>query len=1052
MLDRGFSTVGVLIILAIAGGIGGFIGKNFISQPVGAPSIIFPIQGGTGTSTVPTADDILIGGDNSRYDVKKLTAGSGITISTSTGSVTITSSGGGGSGTVSTSSIPNVSELAYWTSSGATPELLSGVATTTATIGSGLSYSGTFGALVGGANGTLSFNGVFSDLGDVSTSSDATGDIYYLNSSGQIVNLGSGTNGEILTVSGDIPAWVSTSTFYTVGGTDVAFADGGTGLSSAADDTVLVSNASAWQAKTLPSCSTGSSDKLLYDQSTNTFSCGTDQNSIVTTDNEYYVSTGGTDNGNCTINQPCDTVQGAINASVEGYDGNDSVIHVSPGDINDKNIVFYNASTTQSTYLNPAQNVNIIGKGRGVTKIAPTSLGATECIVDLTGASFPQFLNISLQAPLSTGFSLCSNGGSHGSIFKDVGFSGVGSDRLINLQGLGNITNDFQDIVTFQLGTEDGPQFWFESANAATTGFCVDGGLSLGACSVDADCGGRCDSDSSNVGDFCTVDGDCTGGACTVGSCKTGSSDFLIRNGSFLQSNSSLFAHTGSQTCEGGDTTLTGSIDADGDRTVTGVGTLFTSEVVVGERLTLQTETKTVLSIESNTELTVTAAFSDLANDTTPQISNDGWVCSVDGDCDTGGTCTQNNGTDFNIKIQNTVLQNGNGGRGTCFAQDYDTDFSQCDDDTGAGGDNDGDVSDEVSQCSAPYNAFCEVVTIYSKGSGTGMVVENSIFGGNANGLTANSHIVTATSSEVTTIGGGYNFDKLQANTGTIQPTDTTVSADAVFGTSSASTIDIRFADDSATLGKISYEDSLDIIAIKNKVFGLIPTSGNPILRFYNSSKALIAHIFGNAANNDLHIQNSVANTSIILEDSGGNDYLDCDDNNGNKCTFATGVVIASGGSLQIDAAASPTIDADGEIAIDESNDQFIYQADSVDYVLFATSTASFTLETPDDADNFLLWKTDADITIDRISCIVDPAGSGESVVITVQETDANGDSPAGVDGATTITCANTSTNDDGALSNAAIDEGDFLALDIGTVTGTVTQLNVNIYFKYDRK
>lgn len=51
-------------------------------------------QGGTGTSTIPTADQMLIGGDNSRYDVKTLTAGSGIGIATSSSAITISSTGG----------------------------------------------------------------------------------------------------------------------------------------------------------------------------------------------------------------------------------------------------------------------------------------------------------------------------------------------------------------------------------------------------------------------------------------------------------------------------------------------------------------------------------------------------------------------------------------------------------------------------------------------------------------------------------------------------------------------------------------------------------------------------------------------------------------------------------------------------------------------------------------------------------------------------------------------------------------------------------------------
>ena len=77
-------------------------------------------------------------------------------------------SGGSGTGNVGTSSVPTIGQLSFWTTSGDTPELLGTVATTSATIGTGLTYSGTFGALVGGAAGTLS-----ADLG---TSIDISGE------------------------------------------------------------------------------------------------------------------------------------------------------------------------------------------------------------------------------------------------------------------------------------------------------------------------------------------------------------------------------------------------------------------------------------------------------------------------------------------------------------------------------------------------------------------------------------------------------------------------------------------------------------------------------------------------------------------------------------------------------------------------------------------------------------------------------------------------------------------------------------------------------------
>ncbi len=61
---------------------------------------------------------------------------------------------------------------------------------------------------------------------------------------------------------------------------------------------------------------------------------------------------------------------------------------------------------------------------------------------------------------------------------------------------------------------------------------------------------------------------------------------------------------------------LTGSIDPTASTSVTGVSTLFNTELVVGDRITVSGETRTVITIASNTSLTVDTAFSDNANDT----------------------------------------------------------------------------------------------------------------------------------------------------------------------------------------------------------------------------------------------------------------------------------------------------------------------------------------------------------------------------------------------------------------------------------------------------
>lgn len=63
---------------------------------------------------------------------------------------------------------------------------------------------------------------------------------------------------------------------------------------------------------------------------------------------------------------------------------------------------------------------------------------------------------------------------------------------------------------------------------------------------------------------------------------------------------------------------LTGSIDPAASTSVVGVGTLFTTELVVGDQITVTGETRTVATITDATHLTVSAAFANNANDTSP--------------------------------------------------------------------------------------------------------------------------------------------------------------------------------------------------------------------------------------------------------------------------------------------------------------------------------------------------------------------------------------------------------------------------------------------------
>tara|TARA_R110001583_G_C5415926_1_gene387299 strand:+ start:101 stop:610 length:510 start_codon:yes stop_codon:yes gene_type:complete len=72
---------------------------------------------------------------------------------------------------------------------------------------------------------------------------------------------------------------------------------------------------------------------------------------------------------------------------------------------------------------------------------------------------------------------------------------------------------------------------------------------------------------------------------------------------------------------DGATFTLTGSIDPIASTTVTGVGTSFLSEVSIGDEIVVTGETRTVSDIASDTSLTVSSAFSDNSNDTTPDCN-----------------------------------------------------------------------------------------------------------------------------------------------------------------------------------------------------------------------------------------------------------------------------------------------------------------------------------------------------------------------------------------------------------------------------------------------
>lgn len=115
--------------------------------------------------------------------------------------------------------------------SGTTNRITVATGTTTAVVDIAATYVGqtsitTFGTVT---TGTLSTGAIIAGV-TIQVGSDATGDIYYRNSSGILTRLGIGSTGNVLTVAGGLPSWAAPATSGTVTSVDVS--GGTTGLTT----------------------------------------------------------------------------------------------------------------------------------------------------------------------------------------------------------------------------------------------------------------------------------------------------------------------------------------------------------------------------------------------------------------------------------------------------------------------------------------------------------------------------------------------------------------------------------------------------------------------------------------------------------------------------------------------------------------------------------------------------------------------------------------------------------------------------------------------------
>ena len=104
----------------------------------------------------------------------------------------------------------------------------------------------------------------------------------------------------------------------------------------------------------------------------------------------------------------------------------------------------------------------------------------------------------------------------------------------------------------------------------------------------------------------------------------------------------------------------------------------------------------------------------------------------------------------------------------------------------------------------------------------------------------------------------------------------------------------------------------------------------------------------------------------------------------------------------------------------------------------------SLFVDSPNAADNMLLWRVRDDIVITGVYCIVDPSDAGESAAISIYHTDTVGDNPTNID-ATSISCDNDGANDDGTLDSPNANHGSWVGINVGAVVGAVDNLTVTV-------
>ena len=128
---------------------------------------------------------------------------------------------------------------------------------------------------------------------------------------------------------------------------------------------------------------------------------------------------------------------------------------------------------------------------------------------------------------------------------------------------------------------------------------------------------------------------------------------------------------------------------------------------------------------------------------------------------------------------------------------------------------------------------------------------------------------------------------------------------------------------------------------------------------------------------------------------------------------------------------------ADGEIAIDKTNDdQFVYYGDEAN-VLTGYKEKCFTIENASTTDdNVPIWSPHRAITITDVYCRTQ---GGTSTAITISD---------GTNALEEVVCVAAGAADDGSIANGAFTANERMEFDVGAVVGDVTWTNVCLTYK----